>query len=154
MILITHMLAGAIIGSKIPSYPGIILLALISHYILDKIPHWDYFPENISKLNAKGWIFFAFEVFADLLAGLILIWLILGLNQDPIRILTGTFFGILTDGLMILNIVTREKNKFLKWAQNIHSKVHFQNYKKTPLSQRLFWEIFIAGLLIALAFII
>ncbi len=154
MILFPHMLAGAIIGSEVSNYPLLILLSFSFHYIFDKIPHWDYLPRNISELNTKGWVLFMSKVTIDLLAGLVFIWIIFDSSPDLVRILTGTFFGILTDGLMLLNILTKQKNNLLKWIENFHRKFHFQNYEKAPLQQKLFWETTITAAVIIIIFLI
>lgn len=41
MFFLIHVLLGAVIGAAIPSLIPVILLAIISHFILDAIPHWD-----------------------------------------------------------------------------------------------------------------
>ena len=42
MVLVPHMLVGAAIGSQVSSYWLAFLFGLMSHYLLDSLPHWDY----------------------------------------------------------------------------------------------------------------
>ena len=42
MIITPHLLLGAAIGSKFKQWPVIVVVSIISHFILDRIPHWDY----------------------------------------------------------------------------------------------------------------
>lgn len=42
MILTPHILVGAVIGAKTQNLGLIIILGILIHFILDKIPHWDY----------------------------------------------------------------------------------------------------------------
>ena len=49
MIITPHLLVGAAIGAKTHNLGLIIILGLLSHLILDKIPHWDY-GEKLEKL--------------------------------------------------------------------------------------------------------
>jgi hypothetical protein len=41
MLLITHLVAGFLIGSLVQNPIAIVILGLISHYLMDAIPHWD-----------------------------------------------------------------------------------------------------------------
>jgi hypothetical protein len=56
MLLITHLVAGFLIGSYIHNPVLIIILALASHYLMDAIPHWD--PKLVIKgkkrMNSKS----------------------------------------------------------------------------------------------------
>ena len=52
MIIIPHILVGAAIGAKIKHIGWIIVLALLSHTILDKIPHYDYGYGEIKRFQA------------------------------------------------------------------------------------------------------
>jgi len=49
MVITPHFLVGAVIGSRIKNWGIIAILAIISHVILDKIPHWDYGKGSIKR---------------------------------------------------------------------------------------------------------
>jgi hypothetical protein len=41
MLIITHLVAGFLIGSLVNNQILVVILGLLSHYIMDAIPHWD-----------------------------------------------------------------------------------------------------------------
>ncbi|MEK9209404.1 MAG: hypothetical protein AAB926_01075 [Patescibacteria group bacterium] len=50
MILITHIVAAAAVTKPVFQNPGLVfLLAVLSHYLLDAIPHWDYQLSSVKK---------------------------------------------------------------------------------------------------------
>ena len=107
MILAPHILAGAVIGAETHNFGLIIILGLLSHLILDHIPHWDYstpgikhFRESknfknllndLSKNSLDGAIGISIVIFLTLKTG--------RLNDWPF-ILTGIFFAVLPDVLL------------------------------------------------------
>jgi len=134
MILFVHMLLGAAIGSSIKNIWLAIILAFLSHYLLDLIPHVDYSLKNVDK---KGWITIPsniFKISLDLFLGILLIFLF-SKNQPVIYICA--FFAILPDGFTVLNSVL--PNNILKSHLKFHTeKIHFLKNKKISL----FWRIF------------
>ena len=52
MILLVHLLFGAAIGSAVNNIWLAIILAFLSHFLLDLMPHIDYPLKNIEK---KQW---------------------------------------------------------------------------------------------------
>lgn len=133
MILIPHLLLGAVIGSKI-EYAGLaIALAFLSHYLLDSIPHIEYSIYNIEKKQWEKSLLEFLKVFLDFSFGILLI-LIFSNNQPIIFICA--FSAILADGLSLLNSIF--SNKILKIHRNIHQKkIHFLKHKKISI----FWRI-------------
>ncbi len=95
-----HALTAAAIATKIPN-PAIGLpLAFFSHFLLDKVPHWDpmYNHQNRKKVEVVG------GSVADVLLSYLLVFgiFVLYLHQkDPIYIMTATFFSELPDLLEI-----------------------------------------------------
>lgn len=139
MIFIPHLLLGAAIGSII-KYPLLaIILAFLSHYILDFLPHTDYTISNIKK---KQWKKTGSEfsiILFDIIISLITI-AIISSNQPIIYICA--LFAILPDGLTALGLFI--KNKFLHYQINFHRKeVHYFKEKKIPNFWRTFSQIFI-----------
>lgn len=50
MILTAHIVAAGAISKPVFQNPGLVfLLALVSHYLLDTIPHWDYQAKSVKK---------------------------------------------------------------------------------------------------------
>jgi hypothetical protein len=49
MILSTHAVVGAAIASLIPGHPALAFVSgMVSHFVIDAIPHWDYPLHSIS----------------------------------------------------------------------------------------------------------
>lgn len=146
MILISHLLFAAAIAQKIPYAPLAIILAFLSHYFLDIIPHIEYSIENITNKKWKKALPDFLKVFLDFASGIILI-LIFSTNQ-PI-IFVGAFAGIISDGLSLLGSVF--PNKILKAHSSIHQeKIHFLKHKKFSN----FWRISSQVLIIVISIII
>lgn len=55
MILSTHAIVGAAIGSLMPNHPALAFACgMVSHFALDAIPHWDYPLRSISIKPGQG----------------------------------------------------------------------------------------------------
>lgn len=145
MILLIHMLFGAAIALHIKNPILAIILAFLSHYLLDFFPHKEYDINNISEKRWKKAVPEFQKVFLDFLLGILLI--LLFSNNRPI-IYICAFFAILPDGFSVLSSIFQIK--ILKVHNNFHQgKLHF--FKKIKISN--FWRILsqILILLIALA---
>jgi len=142
MILTAHLLAGAALASKIQPAPLAFVLAFLSHYFLDIIPHWEYSTENIKEKRWRKSFPDFLKVGADICVGILLI--LIFSNKQPI-IYAGAFAAILADGLTLLGLIF--SNKLLRHNDDFHQKIHFLRDKKIPL----FWRIFSQILVIFLA---
>lgn len=138
MILFCHILAGAAIAAKIQIIPLALLLAFLSHYVLDFIPHWEYSIDNIFEKRWKAAKFDFLKILMDFGFGILLIF-IFSKNQ-PI-ILAGAFFAILPDGLTLIGLLL--PNNLLK----IHDKFHRE---LVHCSKKIFFKenkiLFFAGI--------
>lgn len=146
MILIPHILVGAVIGAKIKHFGWIVILGLISHLILDRIPHWDYANDALKKFvkNKCYKILFVFilQVIIDALIGLAIVFLIVWkkelLNLRDLQFISaGILVSILPDFLLgIASIVGAFYNKFKKITTgyiNFHKNVlHHPKHIKKP----------------------
>lgn len=140
MLLAPHILVGAAVAANTPNIFLGLLFAFLSHFILDRIPHWEYSIEPLKQIKTRGTkhcmpIFR--RVALDINLGLIALTVALALskNDTPSLIyIFGGFFGILLDGLSFL-LFLKPKNailaKFLKSFYALHQKIHFN--KKTGL---------------------
>ena len=106
MITTIHLLVGALIGKSFKSIWLIILLALISHYILDFIPHTSpsevdgYLDGGIKGADNKDLIFKSIEP----IIGLILIGFLISLNREKaIPMIIGAFFAWFPDFLVFIS---------------------------------------------------
>ena len=80
MILLVHILFGAVIGSAIKNIPLAIVLAFLSHHFLDLLPHIEYPIKNIEKKQWRKAMPDILKVILDFSLGILLI-LILDRNQ-------------------------------------------------------------------------
>jgi len=142
------MLVGAAIGSKVKNYWAIFILAIISHFILDAIPHWEYAG---LAANASGDAFIAVTVKAliDILIGISIIgWLF---KSSPLArlVIWGAFFALLPDGLVFTYALAQVffgwQLTFLAGPIAFHNIAHY-----TDGLNLLFWRI-IAEVIIATA---
>lgn len=145
MLLAPHALVGAAIAATVPNPILGLLLAFLSHFLLDRVPHWEYSIEPLKNIKSKGILYclpILRRVFADLFIGGILIIAssAIGGEFSPVTFIGG-FFGILPDGMTALYIL-RPKNKFLKIFFTLHQGVHFsKEHGRPPLRVGLTWQI-------------
>ena len=118
MVLAPHMLVGAAIGSQVSNYWLAFLFGLISHYLVDTLPHWDYLQKfEISNPNHIK------KVIIDLLIGSFLVLFLTWSNTDKMIIFIAVFASILPDA--INGIYINYKNKWLRHHFLLHNKIHF-----------------------------
>lgn len=130
MILASHLLIGAVIGAKIKHLGLIFVLALVSHFILDKIPHWDYGNRAVKRfLRTKSYkilFIFCLQVILDALVGLIIVFLIVW-QKDMLKTqyLIPIFIGILGATLpdILLGAASLLRKKFKKLSKT-YRKFH------------------------------
>ncbi|MFC1789514.1 hypothetical protein ACFLYY_00880 [Patescibacteria group bacterium] len=133
MIATPHLLVGAILATKISNPFLGLTLAFLSHFILDLIPHSEYWmlAKNVSgKWNhSKKKIF---VVVIDVMIGVLLLWF---LSQNKILALVGGFLGVLADFDNVYFLFPNfTKNKFFKLDQYSHKLfTHWFKGEKTPL---------------------
>ena len=133
MILLAHLLLGALIGSKVSNIFLAIILALLSHYLLDLFPHIEYPIENIEK---KQWRKALPDILRVLLDFSISILLISLLSKNTLLVYICAFFAILPDGLSLLESTTNN-NLLKKHGMFHHEKIHILKHKKFSI----FWRI-------------
>ena len=146
MILTCHLLVGAAITSKIKFLPLAFLLAFLSHYFLDFIPHWEYSLENIKERRWKNSFSDFLKLALDSSLGIFLIFIFS--KNRPLAVVGG-FFAILADGPTFINLIF--PNKLLKIFENFHQKIHYLKDKKISIFWRIFSQILIV--LIAIFFL-
>lgn len=128
MILTPHLLAGAAIASKVQPVPLALLLAFLSHYLLDLLPHGEYPINNIQEKKWKKSLVGFLRVGLDASFGGLLV--LLFSDNIPV-IFAGAFLAVLPDGFNFLNLVF--PNSVLKIQKRIHHRIHFPETKKIPL---------------------
>jgi len=140
MILLTHLLLGAVIGEKIGIFWAAIVLALLSHYFLDMFPHSEYSIENIKNNQWQNSAPDFLKVATDFVLGILIISLA---SDNTIQIYICSLAAIIPDGLTLLSQIF--KNKFLFWHGNLHeNKIHFFKNKKISV----IWRFLIQAVII------
>ncbi len=132
MLLTIHLLIGALFGKYIKSIYLIIILALLSHYILDAIPHAKMTePPRYKEYGLKG------TEIKDILIrliepifGIILFFIIIYLNKEKaIPMIIGGFFAFMPDLigfigwkfdlLWLRNLIPSPGNLFYREAKSL-----------------------------------
>lgn len=142
MVLTPHLLAGAAIASNVQSPALALVIAFLSHFLLDILPHREY---SIRKIKEKKWRE-SFSVFlkmaADMSIGLLAIFL---LSENTPIIYAAAFVSILSDGANLLNIIL--PSKLLGYHLAFHQKIHFFEGKKISV----YWRVLSESLVIFLS---
>lgn len=147
MILSTHFVVGASLGRAFPDPIFLLSLPILSHFILDHLPHWEYI-DRIEQLKGKP-----FHLLLDVVLGPLTIFLTLYLLNDfsPEKIapaLVGGFLGVLPDGIVFLKYLFKIKNRLLKKYENFHRLLHSE--KKLQSKVGIFQQLVIFLLAISL----
>lgn len=138
MLLAPHFLVGAAIASSFQNPLLGFGLAFLSHFFLDRIPHWEYSIEPLKEIKTKGMGYtmpILKRVALDVLFGFVVLIAASTLTRGDIsftQAAIGGFFGILPDGLSMLLFLKHDKGLFasvLKIFYLFHQKIHFN--KKT-----------------------
>lgn len=75
MLSTPHLLAGAAIGTLISNLPLVIILALISHYSFDLLPHLDQGSLNLSRRKTYFW------AIIDILVAVVIFYLLFRIGK-------------------------------------------------------------------------
>ena len=154
MIITPHLLLGAAIGAKIKNFGWIIVLALLSHALLDKIPHWDYGNKETKRFaeskSYKTLFTFFLKLLIDGLIGLIIVIPVILLKnmiktERLIFIFFGIFVSLLPDVILGIAKLSYQKFKFSKSYVDFHDKfLHNPKHIKKPTVIGLGAEILIS----------
>mgnify|MGYP001562441292 CR=1 FL=1 len=149
MILLPHLLIGAVIGAKVQSLPAVFILSFISHFIADKLPHWEYLDKELTKFQSKKeWLIFLTKATLDFGLGIIIILYFFW--QSPLwpAVAVGALASVLPDFLIFLNCLL-PKIKTLKSYRDFHHRNHFKK-GRYKISLSIFSEALIISLAIYL----
>jgi hypothetical protein len=120
MILFCHILVGAAIAVKLDMPCLSFLLAFLSHYVLDCLPHWEY---SIYSISSKQWRNTGKEFLKGIIDFLLGMLLVFALVKNQPIIFIAALFAVLPDGLTLLNLLF--PNKFLTALSKFHKKTHW-----------------------------
>ncbi|MBI1888503.1 MAG: hypothetical protein HYS15_01005 [Candidatus Spechtbacteria bacterium] len=142
MLLGPHFLVGAAIASNFQNPLAGFVIAFLSHFFLDRIPHWEYSIEPLKEIKTKGMGYampILRRVALDVLLGFIVLIIASILARRDISFIqaaVGGFFGILPDGLSMLLFLKRGKGIFaslLKIFYLFHQKAHYDKKANPPM---------------------
>ncbi len=164
MILTSHAIAGTIVASLVPNHPVLGFgLGLVSHYLLDMIPHWEA-PMHTDALTNKEdlglasfknkilWLDF-FIKGSDLFIGISLSALVLYfMSCFNLQVLIiGASAGVLPDLLQFFYLLWK---KFpLNWIQRFHEIFHNNHFEFRKI-EGILTQVITVFFLIILAFFI
>lgn len=135
MLLTPHTLVGIVIASKIGN-PAIGLpLAFLSHFLGDRVPHWDFFTFNPqAKITPKIFLLIMLDFFLGLLIGLFFTFRALPNLPLAATVFTAAFLANLPDGLEVPVIFFGRNNSWIRKLTD------FQRWNQTRM--RLPWGLF------------
>ncbi|MFH0805906.1 MAG: hypothetical protein ABIG88_01600 [Patescibacteria group bacterium] len=121
MVIIPHMLAGVAIGAHSPNVWAAFCFGLLSHYLLDSLPHWEYLDSlKVSKFSQL------IKIFIDFIIGSIIIVFLFLSSSFNIIIISGIIGALLPDFIEFLYV--NFKIKLFRPLSIFHHKIHY--YKK------------------------
>ena len=150
MLLSVHATVGAIIGENVNTPLLAFVLAFISHFILDIIPHGDEalvkaYREDFKNKAMMGMIIF------DFVSTIILLVLLFGfqkINFNPV-VVWGIVGGIAPDVMVAINEITQKHfkrmNKFHGWT---HDRINKKMSWTMPLKLGLLLQLIIIYLIL------
>lgn len=140
MSIFPHVVAGAAVGSVMPNLPLAVTGGIISHIIVDLIPHWD--PQSFRKTTIFQKLIYGVALFADLSVSLIFLWFVF---QYP-NLFWGGLLGALTD---------LENFLHLGWFEKIGIKIDSSTKKGGWQTQTgVIWGTFTQSVVIAASLLI
>ncbi len=145
MLSIAHGPTGAFIASKIPN-PFISLpLAILAHYLQDRVPHWDVGQGLTSGAKNKTHSFYQ-ELLLDFPLSIAITYFLFQYHQDfNLTIWLGWFAGLLPDFLEFPRLFLKRTTPLLSLHHRFHKLFHVSIPNK-------FWGL-LPQLLILLAII-
>lgn len=134
MILSSHSVIGVAAASITPANPILgFLLAFLSHFLVDMIPHWDYdlskgvHPEYADKIAFdKAFALDVVKISLDIFVGVVASYYLLSGVSDSVLLL-GVTGGIVPDILQFL--YGKFKIKPLILFKKFHDCVHAEKYE-------------------------
>lgn len=161
MIFSPHIVVGAAIGAKTQNLGLIVILGLLTHFIMDRLPHWDYSWSGIKNFkkskNLKALLSDFLKMAVDCTLGLLIVFLILwyknflNFNYLPF-ILVGIFVSILPDAIIGLACFLPGKfpRKYIDFNQKFfHCPKHIKKPTLVGLGTEIL-VIIIAGAILLL----
>ncbi|MFA6022482.1 MAG: hypothetical protein WC781_00160 [Candidatus Pacearchaeota archaeon] len=125
MFYLIHALAGIFIGKSLNSLILISLLAFISHFLLDMIPHWDghfdksdFIKSGKAKIKKSTFLLRAVDGILGISAIIFFYY-----QFNLIGVLIGGFFAVLPDMIKIGYYSKLKNNKYFNNYLKFHAKI-------------------------------
>ena len=142
-----HVAIGAVIATKIPNPFIAIPLAFLSHFVLEKVPHWN--PHIVTETKKYGMptkrsiTIIAVDVTFALVTGSLIAWQVMPNAKHALTILAASFASVLPDLIESPYFFLKMRTKFLNdWLS-------FQ--KSLQVDTTPFWGLLNQALTIAAA---
>ncbi len=134
MILSAHIVVGSLIGEHIDSPFIVIPISIISHLVMDAIPHWDYTIYQLSTY--QEWVKIGADIGTGLLFAFLIIYLLRkhknrqidqkNIFKKNVNVLLGIFFAVALDGITLLYMKWNFIPAFITPITKFHQWVHFK----------------------------
>lgn len=157
MVLAPHIIVGALIGSRIHSFWIVAILGLVSHFVLDQIPHWDYLSyQDVINFKKGKKTKAILKTFIDVVVGLILLFVFIcshQLTSDQLTlVIVGAFFSVLPDFIWGLSMIF--DNKILSKYRDFNNRINYKSKKEDkPTLLELFTQIVVIAIALLLLFV-
>ena len=124
MLSIAHGTTGALIAQKIPNPLISIPLIIASHFIEDRIPHWDV-GQGLGKKTKTKRDAFLQELFIDFPLSIIVVFLFFQLGHPfDWRVWMGWFMGLFPDFLEFPFLFLNQRFTPIRQIAKFHEYVH------------------------------
>jgi len=136
--IINHAVTGALVAAAIGK-PAIALpAALLSHFAIDMLPHWDYEVPGDNQIKQAAVMIDATFSMATLLI------LAVTVSAPQRLIIAGGFLGVLPDIMWAQKIVTgsfsKNPNRYVEKIRKIHKKMQWSESRK-GIYFEIFWLV-------------
>ena len=151
MFLLIHVLLGALIGLKFNSLTIIVVIGILSHFIIDMIPHWDgnfnknkFYLFGIADLDKERLYLSIFDIILS-------VSLLLFLYQylDSWVVIFAALMAVSPDIANLAYLTKLKRNKHYLGFLKFHSKIQ----RDTGIKKGLIIQMIFAIILIILLFI-
>jgi hypothetical protein len=152
MLLTPHVLVGMAIAKAVPNPVVAIPLALVMHFLGDKVPHWDFYSNTSREDRLKGWrpvavmADFGLGIAVGLTFTLFAVWV----RNDyslAVRIFLCGIISVLPDALEAPHIFTNTKYRWVEKLTEVQKKMQTQ----APLPWGLLTQAIVVALCLKLA---
>ncbi|MDD5109982.1 MAG: hypothetical protein PHI63_02075 [Patescibacteria group bacterium] len=128
-----HVATGAALGSFTSNAPLAFGIGMLSHFLLDRIPHNDPdFPKGKTRrellVHPAVHRFLVIAAIDMAITVLMMTWILTTLPHFPrLPLISGAIGGMLPDVLFVISFAV--SHPWLKWYNRFHENIHFDEKK-------------------------